>query len=84
MKGKANPLYSAETRPFHNISSVFVWGIAIFLVSSLFWPNDNLQRLMLPLFGMAGFAFHLVVDGILSFFWIKNKEEKQKSPLDKK
>ncbi len=77
MKGKANPLYSNKARPFHDISSIFVWGAFLFIISSLFWPNDNLQRLMLPLFGMVGFSFHLMVDGIISFFWIKKKEEKK-------
>jgi hypothetical protein len=59
IQGKAAPLYSRTYRPFHNIRTVFVWGAFLFLISSLFWPDDLLKRVMLPFFGMAGFSFHL-------------------------
>ncbi len=75
MKGRANPLYTIKPRPFHNFSSVIAWGIFLLIISSLFWPDDTLKKLMLPLFGMAGFSFHLMVDGVLNFFWLKKKPE---------
>ncbi|MEI6238557.1 MAG: hypothetical protein WCP15_03430 [bacterium] len=73
MNGKANPLFSSKHRAFHNISTIFIWGFFLLIVSSLFWPDDMIKRLMLPLFGMAGFSFHLMVDGIIDLFWIKKK-----------
>ncbi|MFH1454900.1 MAG: hypothetical protein ABIF22_01100 [bacterium] len=75
MKGRANPLYTEKQKPFHNLSSIVVWGVFLFIISLLFWPDDMLKKLMLPLFGMAGFSFHLMVDGILNFFWLKNRSD---------
>ncbi|MCC6448079.1 MAG: hypothetical protein IT215_05275 [Chitinophagaceae bacterium] len=73
VKGKATPLYSTRPRPFHNLKTAIVWGAFLLIIASLFWPDDLLKKLMLPLFGMAGFSFHLMVDGIINLFWIKNK-----------
>ena len=75
MKGRANPLYSIKPRPFHHLVVIFVWGFFLLIISSLFWPDDMLNKMMFPIFGMAGFSFHLMVDGILNFFWLRNKPE---------
>ncbi len=75
MTGKANPLYSNKNRPFHNVYTIFVWGFFLLIISSLFWPDDLLKKIMLPLFGMAGFSLHLMIDGIINMFWLRNKPE---------
>ncbi len=59
--GKASPLYSLESRSFHTIKAAIIWGIFLLVIGSIFWP-ETLKRIMLPLFGMAGFTFHLLVD----------------------
>jgi len=59
--GRARPLYSAEERCFHNFNTVIIYGIFLFIVGSIFWA-ETVKRLMLPLFGMLGFIFHLMVD----------------------
>lgn len=75
IQGKSSKLYSKSHRPFHNIKTIFIWGIFLFIIGSIFWPEDLLKKIMLPLFGMAGFAFHLMVDGLLNFFWLKNRPQ---------
>jgi hypothetical protein len=59
--GRAKPLYSIEDRSFHNLKTVIAYGIFLFVIGSIFW-TDALKRLMLPIFGMLGFVFHLMVD----------------------
>ncbi|MFH1623021.1 MAG: hypothetical protein ABIA12_00665 [Candidatus Aenigmatarchaeota archaeon] len=59
--GKARPLYSVRKRPFHNFKTAIVYGIFLFVVSSIFWV-DALDRVMMTLFGVLGFGFHLIVD----------------------
>lgn len=59
--GRARPLYSVEDRYFHNFRTAIVWGIFLFIVGSIFW-TDALKRIMLLVFGMLGFIFHLMVD----------------------
>lgn len=61
IRGKAKPLYSIRGRSFHNIRSMIIWGAFLLVIGSIFWP-ETLKRIMLPLFGMAGFTFHLLVD----------------------
>ena len=59
--GRARPLYSLENRCFHNFKTIFIYGAFLFVVGTIFWP-ETLKRVMLPVFGMAGFALHLAVD----------------------
>lgn len=59
--GRAKPLYSAEERCFHNPKSLVIYGIFLFVIGSIFWA-DAIKRVMLPVFGMLGYAFHLAVD----------------------
>ncbi len=66
--GRARPLYSTKSRPFHNLQTVFIYGAFLFVIGSIFWTG-TLQRLLFPLFGMIGFLIHLMVDrGKLKIF----------------
>jgi hypothetical protein len=71
--GRAKPLYSIENRPFHNFKTVIVYGIFLFIVGSIFW-DDTIKRLMLPIFGMLGFIFHLMVDRKFNETNLENKK----------
>ncbi len=73
IEGRAKPLYSSEDRCFHNFKTVIVYGFFLLIVGSIFWP-EKLNRVMLPLFGMLGFIFHLVVDGTYAFLRKKLKK----------
>lgn len=64
MLGKAKPLYSIEHRCFHNIKSMLAWGIFLFFVGNIFW-DETIKIIMLPLFGIVGFVFHLIIDEIV-------------------
>lgn len=71
--GRARPLYSTEDRYFHNLKTVAIYGIFLFVVGCIFW-TDALKRLMLPVFGMLGFIFHLMVDREFNKSLLKNKK----------
>ena len=73
IRGRAKPLYSLEDRCFHNFRTVLVYGFFLLIVGSIFWP-ETLKRVMLPLFGMMGFIFHLIVDGTYAFLRKKMKK----------
>lgn len=64
--GRAKPIYSSENRCFHNFKTLVIYGFFLLIVGSIFWP-ETLKRVMLPLFGMTGFIFHLLVDGTYAF-----------------
>jgi len=66
--GEAHPIYSSEHRPFHNIKSIIIWGLFLYFIGSIFWPDVELKRIMFSVFGIAGFVFHLMVDGIIKIF----------------
>ena len=59
--GRARPLYSNKERCFHNLKTVLIYGGFLFIVGSVFWV-ENIKIVMLSIFGMLGFAFHLMVD----------------------
>lgn len=61
ISGRARPLYSMKERPFHSFKTVFIYGVFLFVVGSIFW-TDTLRRIMFPLFGMLGFTVHLLID----------------------
>ena len=73
LEGRAKPLYSKERKCFHNFKTVVVYGIFLFIVGSILW-DDALKIVMLPVFGMLGFIFHLLVDK-------KFKAERNPRPL---
>lgn len=62
--GRAKPAYSAEHKCFHNIKSAVIYGIFLFLIGNILW-DERIKILMLPLFGIVGYFFHLIVDGIV-------------------
>ncbi len=64
--GKAKPIYSAKPRIFHSTSALLVYGIFLLVVGSVFW-SSNFKTVMFSLFGVAGFAIHLIVDGVIRF-----------------
>jgi len=75
--GRAKPLYSTEERCFHNFKTVIIYGIFLFILGSIFW-SETFKRVMLPLFGMVGFIFHLMVDKKLKRIGhIRNIDKKQ-------
>jgi len=59
--GRAKPLYSKEARCFHNFKSMIAYGTFLLLLGIILWP-EMLKQAMLPIFGMLGFSFHLIVD----------------------
>jgi len=67
--GRARPLYSTEERCFHNFKTVIIYGIFLFILGGIFW-SETIKRVMLPLFGMLGFIFHLMVDKKLKIGYI--------------
>jgi hypothetical protein len=78
--GKAKPVYSGESRCFHNIRSALIYGIFLLILGHIFW-NENIKIIMFVLFGLVGYLFHLTVDGIIfqSLFWKEKIEEYQKT-----
>ncbi|MCU0642015.1 MAG: hypothetical protein MUF61_00330 [archaeon] len=60
--GRARPLYAYDDRCFHNLITMLIYGIFLFVIATIFWP-ETLNRVMFPLFGMLGFLLHLIVDG---------------------
>jgi len=75
LAGKAKPVYSTESRCFHNVKSAVIYGLFLLIVGHIFW-DETLKIVMLPLFGLVGYFFHLTVDGIVfqSLFWKKRME----------
>jgi len=61
LTSKAKPLYSRKSRCFHNFGTAIIYGVFLFIIGSIFWP-ETLKRVMLPMFGMSGFILHLLVD----------------------
>ena len=61
LMGRQRQLYSLNSRPFHNFKSVVIYGLFLFVVASVFWP-DLLRRSVFTLFGMLGYIIHLAVD----------------------
>jgi len=73
IRGKAKPIYSMNHRCFHNIRSIIIWGIFLFIIGNIFW-DETLKIVMLPIYGMIGFTFHLIIDGIVfGSLLIKNR-----------
>ena len=62
--GKARPLYSSSGRSFHNIRTIIIYGIFLLIIGSIFW-SSTFKTIMLAVFGVLGFAFHLMVDKII-------------------
>lgn len=61
LDGKKKPLYTTRRKSFHNYKTVVTYGIFLFIIGTILW-QDNIKMLILPLFGMLGFSFHLIVD----------------------
>jgi hypothetical protein len=68
LHGRAKPLFSNTPKPFHSLKAAFIWALFLFLIGNLFWPGVLIKSLMLPLFGLIGFLFHLFVDDVVKLF----------------
>ncbi|MBI2084891.1 MAG: hypothetical protein HYT71_00015 [Candidatus Aenigmarchaeota archaeon] len=59
--GRAQPLYSTESRPFHNFKSAIAYGFFLLFVGLILWEELS-KALILTSFGLLGFVIHLLVD----------------------
>ncbi|MBI4159316.1 hypothetical protein HY500_03595 [Candidatus Woesearchaeota archaeon] len=71
LDGRKKPLYTRKGKFFHNYKTVFIWGIFLFIIGSTLW-QEPIKMAILPIFGMLGFSFHLIVDGRINNFLSKN------------
>src|SRR3989338_722433 len=62
LDGRKKPLYTKKGKFFHNYKTVMIWGVFLFVLGSILW-QEPLKIAILPLFGMLGFSFHLMIDG---------------------
>jgi len=69
--GKAKPIYSAEAKLFHRPKIILIYGIFLLMLGFIFW-EEKLKALILPVFGMLGFIFHLMVDGRIKNIFSKS------------
>ena len=82
--GRKKPLYSTQSRYFHNLKSLIVYSIFLLVVGQIFW-NEEIKVAMFVLFGVMGFLTHLIVDGIvLGGLNIKKRLEKIHPPKQNK
>ncbi len=71
LDGKKKPLYIRKEKSFHNYKTVIIWGIFLFIIGSVLW-QEPIKMAILPIFGMLGFSFHLIMDGRINNFLSKN------------
>ena len=71
--GKANPIRSESPRCFHNVKSLIIYTLFLFIIAQVFW-EETVKITTLPLFGFLGYSFHLIVDGVLSFKKVMEKK----------
>ena len=62
LDGRKKPIYTLKGKYFHNFKTVLIYGAFLFIVGAIL-GQENLKMIILPLFGMLGFSFHLMVDG---------------------
>lgn len=62
--GKAKPIYSRQYRCFHNIQTMLIYGIFLIVAGHVFW-DETIKIVMFTIFGVGGYAFHLIVDEIM-------------------
>src|SRR3989344_2504119 len=54
LDGRAHPIHDKEYRPFHNLKTVLIYAVFLFILGNIFW-SEPLKILMLPVFGSLGF-----------------------------
>jgi len=62
LDGRKKPFYTKKGKFFHNYKTVLIWGIFLFILGSILW-QEPIKMAILPIFGMLGFSFHLIIDG---------------------
>lgn len=62
LDGRKKPVYTTKGKFFHNIKTVIIYGTFLFIIGAILW-QDSIKMIILPIFGMLGFSFHLMVDG---------------------
>ena len=62
LDGRKKPIYTLKGKYFHNFRTVLIYGVFLFVLGAILW-QENIKMIILPLFGMLGFSFHLMVDG---------------------
>ena len=67
LDGRKKPLYTTKGKFFHNTKTVIIYGIFLFIVGAILW-HDSIKMMILPLFGMLGISFHLMVAGRIKIF----------------
>jgi len=72
--GRAKPVRSEHHRCFHNVKSLILYTVFLFILANIFW-DTNVKISILPVFGFLGYAFHLAVDGTLSLRIFKRKKD---------
>jgi len=59
--GRTEPLYFSREKSFHNSKTMFVYAAFLFIIGFIIWTN-LFKAIVLMLFGILGFGFHLAVD----------------------
>lgn len=62
LDGRKKPIYTAKSKYFHNFKTALIYGLFLLIISLILWQQP-LKIFILPLFGILGFSFHLMVDG---------------------
>ena len=62
LDGRKKPIYTTKSKCFHNFKTALVYGLFLLIISLILWQQP-LKIFILPLFGILGFSFHLMVDG---------------------
>ena len=65
LDGRKKPIYISKDKYFHSFKIIPIYGFFLFILGMILWQQP-LKMIILPLFGMLGFSFHLIVDGRLN------------------
>ena len=64
LDGRKKPIYVSKNKYFHSFKIVPLYGFFLFILGVILWQQP-LKMVILPIFGMLGFSFHLIVDGYI-------------------
>ena len=73
LDGRKKPLYTKKNKFFHTFKAMLFYGLFLFILGSILWQQP-LKMAILPVFGMLGFAFHLMVDQKIKNIFQKKKQ----------
>ncbi len=81
LDGRKKPIYTDKGKSFHNFKTALVYGIFLFIVGAILW-QESIKMFILPIFGVLGFSFHLMVDGRIKNIFNKHFQKRvQKKDL---